>query len=661
MDYPLATTDDLREKVSYTLRQTRVSKGLSLNGLAEKSGIGKATLSGIERGEGNPTIETLWNLAKALDVPFGELLGKDSESTVTSLQKGVKVELVDKQAGKQRIETYLMDITNHQRRLADPHMEGVSENILVLKGQLLTGPVDAPALVNTGQHYTFKSDTPHIYQGVSDQCRALVSVVYPSHDKQSPHVSEEYYSPWPHTDDDWDGLIRRIERISLEITHGITTACVHFADCELEPELALKALEDRLQKNRAPTDYLPLRLVFDKYPMVIFLRHEGYHEPLQQFTQDAFIDGNIRLANRGLETYRPLTPSESEKLHQSAGSAIVSEATLAAEVLTRHNQPTVPKQAAPSFVKSNVNAQHSDEHMFEDRISVDDYAAYELVHPAYAKQAVAVATELQTHLETPAASIIDVGTGPGLPLKMILEMLPSLQVTAVDPSRVAFAHLQVLFKDYANVTPLCESITAMKPTRKFQGATSIGASHHLNTLDFLASTRDQLETGAHFFISDEMIKPFKSIKQRTLNLICHHLRYIADIMIDVSLEGLTAAEATLVTLIQQQVPLALHEAHSGNQVAAERRVRELYQSIKALDLPNPVSHPSISFYRLHVLELEALVAGMDYEVEQKTYPQRFHELARRAGFEMIKHQRLYATHGDDHWDAGTHLFVLKTL
>ncbi|RYD88306.1 MAG: DNA-binding protein, partial [Sphingobacteriales bacterium] len=91
------------------------------------------------------------------------------------------------------------------------------------------------------------------------------------------------------------------------------------------------------------------------------------------------------------------------------------------------------------------------------------------------------------------------------------------------------------------------------------------------------------------------------------------------------------------------------------------RTRKLLEEIRALDLPSALSDPLIAFYRLHFLELEALVAGLDYEVEQKTHPRCFQDLANTAGFEVLRHSRLYATAGRSEWDAGTHLFVLKAL
>src|SRR5215469_13808435 len=56
------------------VHRLRASAGMSLADLAAAGGISKTTLHGIEQGEGNPTLSTLWALATALGVSLGELL-----------------------------------------------------------------------------------------------------------------------------------------------------------------------------------------------------------------------------------------------------------------------------------------------------------------------------------------------------------------------------------------------------------------------------------------------------------------------------------------------------------------------------------------------------------------------------------------------------------
>ena len=50
--------------VSLSLRRERARAALSLTELARRAGIAKSTLSQLENGTGNPSIETLWALGK---------------------------------------------------------------------------------------------------------------------------------------------------------------------------------------------------------------------------------------------------------------------------------------------------------------------------------------------------------------------------------------------------------------------------------------------------------------------------------------------------------------------------------------------------------------------------------------------------------------------
>ena len=63
----------IRDAVAANVRALRNARGLSLGELADASGTGKATLSRIEAGQANPTVETLFALADALGVPLGAL------------------------------------------------------------------------------------------------------------------------------------------------------------------------------------------------------------------------------------------------------------------------------------------------------------------------------------------------------------------------------------------------------------------------------------------------------------------------------------------------------------------------------------------------------------------------------------------------------------
>src|SRR5207302_3315821 len=60
--------------IAVALRRERDRAGLTLTELARRARIAKSTLSQLEAGSGNPSVETLWALGVALDVPFSRLV-----------------------------------------------------------------------------------------------------------------------------------------------------------------------------------------------------------------------------------------------------------------------------------------------------------------------------------------------------------------------------------------------------------------------------------------------------------------------------------------------------------------------------------------------------------------------------------------------------------
>lgn len=61
-------SEDVRRMVGRNVKRLRIAAGLSQAGLAERMGVDRAYVSGLELGQRNPTIVTLWHVAKALGV-----------------------------------------------------------------------------------------------------------------------------------------------------------------------------------------------------------------------------------------------------------------------------------------------------------------------------------------------------------------------------------------------------------------------------------------------------------------------------------------------------------------------------------------------------------------------------------------------------------------
>jgi transcriptional regulator with XRE-family HTH domain len=64
---------DTNERIAARMRQLRAARAMSLEALAERSGVSRSMISLIERGEANPTAVVLEKLAGGLDITLAAL------------------------------------------------------------------------------------------------------------------------------------------------------------------------------------------------------------------------------------------------------------------------------------------------------------------------------------------------------------------------------------------------------------------------------------------------------------------------------------------------------------------------------------------------------------------------------------------------------------
>lgn len=70
---------NLKERLGLNLRRFREKEGWSQEELADRTGLHRTYISGIERGIRNPTLMIIEKIAIALKVPPADLLKKDNE------------------------------------------------------------------------------------------------------------------------------------------------------------------------------------------------------------------------------------------------------------------------------------------------------------------------------------------------------------------------------------------------------------------------------------------------------------------------------------------------------------------------------------------------------------------------------------------------------
>jgi transcriptional regulator with XRE-family HTH domain len=70
-------SEDVRRMVGRNVRRLRIAAGISQAELAERMGVDRAYVSGLELGQRNPTVLTLWHIGKALGVKLQPLFEED--------------------------------------------------------------------------------------------------------------------------------------------------------------------------------------------------------------------------------------------------------------------------------------------------------------------------------------------------------------------------------------------------------------------------------------------------------------------------------------------------------------------------------------------------------------------------------------------------------
>jgi transcriptional regulator with XRE-family HTH domain len=174
--------NEIVKVVGANLRRLRTEHGRSLSDLGRASGVAKATLSALEGGRGNPTIETLSALAAALEVPMGDLITSSAPAPVQVVRsdEGTSIpgtanelRLVARFTPSGPIEVYEAIWPKRSTRNAGGHGPGTREHVIVTRGGLKVGPLGREVGLAGGDYATFAADEPHLYEARANT-RALL-------------------------------------------------------------------------------------------------------------------------------------------------------------------------------------------------------------------------------------------------------------------------------------------------------------------------------------------------------------------------------------------------------------------------------------------------------------------------------------------------------
>ncbi|MGI6722581.1 MAG: helix-turn-helix domain-containing protein [Anaerovoracaceae bacterium] len=130
--------------IAHNLKKLREERNLSQSQLAKMADISKVVVSQIEKGDSNPTINTIWKLTGALGLPYTSLLEMESTRTVHVKREDVSDLAEDEyhifnyysKNEDRNFEVYRVEMEGGCDHTSIGHSSGSNEYILVTEGEI---------------------------------------------------------------------------------------------------------------------------------------------------------------------------------------------------------------------------------------------------------------------------------------------------------------------------------------------------------------------------------------------------------------------------------------------------------------------------------------------------------------------------------------------
>lgn len=180
--------EPIHKKVGKNLQAIRKSRGLSLDNVAGLTGVSKAMLGQIERGDSNPTISVLWRIVNGLSISFTALI-EEAEVDVDVVSPDDIEPFLEEEGAyrsyplfaynlRTKFESYMVVMEPNCDYGSEAHNEGVEEYIFVHQGELELRVQDESYIVPAGNSVHFAANRPHRYRNPGKEITKFYTVIY---------------------------------------------------------------------------------------------------------------------------------------------------------------------------------------------------------------------------------------------------------------------------------------------------------------------------------------------------------------------------------------------------------------------------------------------------------------------------------------------------
>lgn len=160
------------------LKDIRNKRNLSLDEVAKLTGVSKAMLGQIERGQSNPTVSTLWKIATGLKVSFSLFIDENQDDLNVICQNDINPIIEDNNKmrlypifpfdAKTGFEIFTIELEPGCNHISTPHSDGVEEYIIVTEGEIQMDIDNKKFILQKGNSIRFMANKPHAYKNISE-------------------------------------------------------------------------------------------------------------------------------------------------------------------------------------------------------------------------------------------------------------------------------------------------------------------------------------------------------------------------------------------------------------------------------------------------------------------------------------------------------------
>jgi transcriptional regulator with XRE-family HTH domain len=174
--------------IALNLKELRTERNLTLGQLSKISDISKAMLSDIEKGNSNPTINTIWKIANGLNVPYTRLM-EGIEDKATLIRKSEAVEQTGESnhyrvycyypsSPVRNFELFYAELDANSSNASLGHSNKAQEYIYVIQGELLLQTTSGDYTLYAGDSLTFDSSANHSYINQQNLLATFIVINY---------------------------------------------------------------------------------------------------------------------------------------------------------------------------------------------------------------------------------------------------------------------------------------------------------------------------------------------------------------------------------------------------------------------------------------------------------------------------------------------------